>query len=415
MSAKDKRKKDEEQKKAEEKLKKNQKKEEMKDEDEDEDEREDEEKNLNELDEEDDEFDDVDDDFEDEEDVESYKKKNQNITALAILFAGLFVGSLFVDIVQWVKGEGISRSKLKEIEDNGVFQSSQNKTWVLNNEPIVKATLLTDTDCEECQNETIVLNFKKASVPTALFETIDYKSDKGKELTEKLDIKVVPVVIFEEELKETNFYEQNQPFIQEKEGSYYIENSLISAAFRIGGKKYVQSPEFSSKTAILGEEVASVPVIIYGDFQCPYSKQFAVNFAQVYEENKEDLKVAFKQLPLTSIHPQAYGAAHASMCANDQGQFWEMYTKLYDTQSVWGAKGATNAEFSNLAVELGLNKAEFDQCMTDDIHREEIEADRQAAAELSISGTPAAFIGEEFIGGAVAPTKIKEIIEKAKE
>lgn len=362
----------------------------------------------------DDEFDDLDEDFEnneEEDDVETYKKKNQNLMAFAILAAGLFFGSLFVDIAQLVRGEGISASKLNEIEDNGVFQTSKDKTWILKNEPIVKAILLTDEECEECQNDRIILNFKKSTVPTAMFETVDYQTDEGKELVDQMGITVVPAVVFEEEITETQFYEENQQFLTEMEGKYLIDNSLISAAFRIPGKKYTKSPTFSSHSEILGNENAEVPVIIYGDFQCPYSKRFAETFAEVYEQNQNKLKVAFKQLPLTSIHPQAYPSAHASLCADDQQKFWEMYTKLYDTVDVWGAKDATEEVFSSLAVEIGLDKVKFDQCMTDDIHREEIESDKANANELSISGTPAAFIGDDFIGGAVGAEEIQSKID----
>lgn len=78
-------------------------------------------------------------------DCKKMKSKLQNYLAVIILFAGLFVGSLFVDVMGLVRGEGIS---LKKIQNSDVFTAG-GKTWVKFNEPIINLTVVTDKDCKE--------------------------------------------------------------------------------------------------------------------------------------------------------------------------------------------------------------------------------------------------------------------------
>ncbi len=81
---------------------------------------------------------------------------------------------------------------------------------------------------------------------------------------------------------------------------------------------------------------ATVKIVEFSDFQCP----FCGNLYQGAEKSlRADYVTSgkaefyFRNFPLTQIHEYALQAAVAAMCANDQGQFWNMHDKLFDNQN----------------------------------------------------------------------------------
>lgn len=82
---------------------------------------------------------------------------------------------------------------------------------------------------------------------------------------------------------------------------------------------------------VKGPAGAKVTIVVYSDFECPFCVRFYPTVKQIEETYKENVKVVFKQFPLTQIHPNAQAAAEASLCANEQGKFWEYHDKLFST------------------------------------------------------------------------------------
>jgi protein-disulfide isomerase len=83
---------------------------------------------------------------------------------------------------------------------------------------------------------------------------------------------------------------------------------------------------------------AKVTIIEFSDFECPACYQF---FSATYPQLKKDYidtgKVTFiyRHFPLTAIHPNAFPAALASECAQEQGKFWQYHDILFDAQKTW--------------------------------------------------------------------------------
>lgn len=81
-----------------------------------------------------------------------------------------------------------------------------------------------------------------------------------------------------------------------------------------------------------GPKDAKVTIIEYSDFECPFCQRAFATVEEVLKAYPKDVKLVYKQLPLTSIHPNAQRAAEASLCALDQGKFWEMHDKMFQSQ-----------------------------------------------------------------------------------
>ena len=109
----------------------------------------------------------------------------------------------------------------------------------------------------------------------------------------------------------------------------------------------------------MGKNSKNVTLLEYGDYQCPACESYYPVVKQVVEKYKNDITFQFRNLPLSQIHPNAFGGARAAEAAALQGKFWEMHDKLYDEQNVWSTSNKPNDYFNQYAEELGLNVAQF--------------------------------------------------------
>ena len=116
--------------------------------------------------------------------------------------------------------------------------------------------------------------------------------------------------------------------------------------------------------AYLGNSDASLVVVEISDFQCPFCRRHATEVQPLLEERYVDTGQAmwvFKHLPL-QIHPQAPVAAAAADCAGEQGAFWPMRDKLFESVEEWSVDPPDEA-LTGLAGDIGLNEAAFASCL----------------------------------------------------
>lgn len=79
-------------------------------------------------------------------------------------------------------------------------------------------------------------------------------------------------------------------------------------------------------------------MVEFSDFECPYCIRAFPTVEQILKEYKNDVKFFYKQYPLVQIHPNAQKAAEASLCAADQGKFWEWHNKVFTIESAGQAQ-----------------------------------------------------------------------------
>lgn len=87
-----------------------------------------------------------------------------------------------------------------------------------------------------------------------------------------------------------------------------------------------------------GAKNGKVTMVEFSDFECPYCIRAFPTVEQILKEYKNDVKFFYKQYPLVQIHPNAQKAAEASLCAADQGKFWEWHNKVFTVESAGQAQ-----------------------------------------------------------------------------
>ena len=154
-----------------------------------------------------------------------------------------------------------------------------------------------------------------------------------------------------------------------------------------------------------GPATAPVTIVEFSDFECPFCARVVPTLEQVKEKYGDQVRIVFRQYPL-DMHPNAAKAAEASLCAQDQGKFWEMHDAMFADQ-----KKLAVADLKATAGTLGLDAAAFGSCLDSGKHGPKVKEDMKAGVLAGVSGTPALFVNGRFLNGAVPFEAIAEVVD----
>ncbi|MFN2559787.1 MAG: Na+/H+ antiporter NhaA [Jatrophihabitans sp.] len=158
---------------------------------------------------------------------------------------------------------------------------------------------------------------------------------------------------------------------------------------------------------IRGPANASITVIEFGDFQCPYCGQAEPVVRDLLHDT--DIRYVWRHLPLSDVHPQAQLAAEAAEAAAAQGNFWEMHDVLLDHQ-----EELRPVDLMRYAADLGLDTARFHDELMRHVHRTRIDQDIESADLSGVSGTPTFFINGQRHYGAFDIASLTAAVKTAR-
>jgi protein-disulfide isomerase len=184
-------------------------------------------------------------------------------------------------------------------------------------------------------------------------------------------------------------------FLGELAGRYPVKTLLDPL------RSSVASDGFPSR----GPDDAPVTIVEFADFQCPYCQQLVGNLERALETYGDQVRFVYRHYPLTGIHPDAQKSAEASMCADDQGKFWEMHDAMFANQDALDVPS-----LKQTAVSLGLDGERFERCLDSGEHVAAVATDRVVALALGLDGTPGLFINGRFLNGVQSADALAAVI-----
>jgi Na+/H+ antiporter NhaA len=156
---------------------------------------------------------------------------------------------------------------------------------------------------------------------------------------------------------------------------------------------------------VRGSDEAPVTLLEYGDYECPYCGQAEVVIRELLDSFGDDLRYAWRHLPLNDVHGHAQMAAEAAEAAAAQGEFWRMHDVLLDHQGE-----LTPADLSRYANDLGLDLDRFWSDLQSRKRAARVGEDVSTADASGVAGTPTFFInGRRHQGAYDANTLSKEV------
>jgi protein-disulfide isomerase len=154
-----------------------------------------------------------------------------------------------------------------------------------------------------------------------------------------------------------------------------------------------------------GPANAKVTLVEYSDFECPYCSLAVPQIDQLVKTYPNDIRLVFKQFPL-DMHPHAIIAAEASLAANAQGKFWEMYEKLFA-----GHKHLTRDSIFAMAKDLNLDMVRFTHDMDSHAYLKEIRQDLAEGEHDGVFGTPSLFVNGKPYHGPIQVSMLNPILQ----
>ncbi len=214
-------------------------------------------------------------------------------------------------------------------------------------------------------------------------------------------------------------------------GGMYFGGGSSPQNGQVDDQRVVAAPKKSDNTDkvnpvtsdehIKGNPDASVMIVVYSDFDCPFCNRFHDSMTKIIEKDS-DLAWVYRQFPIEQLHPQATSVAMASECVAEIGgndAFW-IFTDGYYAARGSGDKTLHSELIFKLVDEASVSQSSFTECFESGRHLEDIQYDLSNGAATGGGGTPWSIIigptGKTYpVNGAVPQQVIEQMVEVARQ
>lgn len=169
---------------------------------------------------------------------------------------------------------------------------------------------------------------------------------------------------------------------------------------------------------IRGNKNAKITLIEYSDYECPFCQRFHPTTNELLEVYKDKIRLVYRHFPL-SFHANAQKEAESSECIAELGgedKFWQYTDAIFERTTANGTGFALD-KLGPLALELGVNQAEFQTCLDSGKYEQLVKDQIADGTSAGVSGTPATFVidpkgNSQIVVGAQPPSAFKTVIDK---
>jgi protein-disulfide isomerase len=160
----------------------------------------------------------------------------------------------------------------------------------------------------------------------------------------------------------------------------------------------------------LGDVSAPARIEVFEDFQCPACVQFSTDIEPLVLEQLVETGKAYyifhnyAFLDTNSPGKESRGAANASLCANEQGKFWEYHDVLFANWNGENQGAFSDIHLVEFANQLELNVEDFQACVDEDRYADEVQASFENGNAMGVNGTPSVLVNGVMITPGYIPS-----------
>ena len=155
-----------------------------------------------------------------------------------------------------------------------------------------------------------------------------------------------------------------------------------------------------------GDAKAPITIVEFADYQCPYCQQIEAAMKEVLKKYPGQVNLAFRDFPLSSIHPNAQKASEAARCAGKQGKFWEFHDALFTDQAKLDEPG-----LKAIGQALALDEKAFASCLGSGEFATQVARDQEDGRKAGIGSTPSFFVNGVFLSGTQPVAEFEKLID----
>lgn len=205
---------------------------------------------------------------------------------------------------------------------------------------------------------------------------------------------------------------QEVPLYVTKDGNKILQGASYDVNFN-PFKKDLDKLKTQFQPSI-GTPGATVVLVLFSDFQCPYCKVEAQMLRQnLLAAYPTQVRLYFIDFPLVQLHPWAKAAAMAGRCVfhQDPASFWSYYDWIYQHQET-----ITPENLKSVVTGWSKDRKDVDTlglggCMDTKETEKEVDAEMAKGKELQVEGTPTLFVNGRRINNSVEWNYLKATID----
>jgi len=187
----------------------------------------------------------------------------------------------------------------------------------------------------------------------------------------------------------------------------------------------IVTPELRTYAQVNGQSIgdpnAPAKMDEYSDFQCPYCRVFGQDiFPLILRDYIQTGLVyfTFHHMPFADSHSatkESTNAAKASVCAAQQGKFFQFHDLLFANLTGENIGNFAEKRLYAMAEIAGLESDAFDTCYRDPATAEAVDMDKAAGLRAGIDSTPSFLINGTLFQGAQPYSEFQLAINAALE
>jgi protein-disulfide isomerase len=158
----------------------------------------------------------------------------------------------------------------------------------------------------------------------------------------------------------------------------------------------------------MGDPNAPIRMDVYSDFQCSscniFAQQVEPAVVEQYVETGQ-VYIIYRHFPILDRGTnESRQAANASMCAAEQGRFWDYHDMLFANYLGVNVGSYTERRLIAFAEALEMDTDAFNACLRENRYQNVIAEDMSMGQQLEITGTPSVYVNDTQIAPGFVPT-----------